>query len=216
MLNLEGVKNVRFSKASIGGYKPEEVDEFIFKVEKAFESFEMERNENLKKIKKLKENSEKYLEEAGYIKDVLVNAKKTADQEIKEAKIKADYIINEAVEKSKNLVNVNDLKIKEQEQVLSNIKEEITNFKSRILNEYKSHLKTLGLIEKNIKFENKETEPTPEQKPAPEEEQSNVEEEKNNSFKKDISEKFQKLGGIKFGDKYKVKDDVESPINLFK
>lgn len=213
MLSLENVKNIRFSKANIGGYKPEEVDEFIFEVEKTFEAFEKERNENLKTIKKLKENSEKYWEEAGYIKDVLVNAKKIAEEEIKEAKYKATRIINEAIENSKE--RINEIKIKEQEQILDRLKKEVDDFKTHVLNEYKNHLKALGMVEKNLKIENEQEKKESLISSFENEKISNFMVSEDSDLKRSISEKFQKLGGIKFGDKYKIENDDESPVNLF-
>lgn len=219
MITLDQVRNVKFGKSNIGGYKPDEVDNFITRVEKAFEYFEEELQNKDDAIQSLEEEIKKCKEDEVYIKDVLVSAKKTAELEIQEAKRKADLIINEAVEKSKDIVCVNDSQIKEQEEVLNKMKAEVINFKTRLLNEYKSHLKAIGAIEreytkKDIKTENEKSDI---EKNEVENNKEDVEDNRKNdeNTNTEFKEKFARLGGIRFGDNYDIKNDEESPIKLF-
>lgn len=216
MIKLNEVQSVKFSKANIGGYRPEEVDDFISEIEKAFEFFEDKCNKNEEVIKSLKNELKNYKEDEVYIKDVLVSAKKTADAEIKEARYKADCIINEAVEKSKDIVKQKELQIEDQEKVLNKMRSEVIDFKTRLLNEYKSHLKMIGTIErdytkKDLKIEEKENQ----KNDAVSNKETRYDSKKDKTIGDEIKEKFAKLGGIKFGENYDIKADEDSPIKLF-
>ncbi len=220
MISLEEVINIKFGKANIGGYRPDEVDDFITRVEKAFESFEEKLQNKDNTIKLLKEEIKQYKEDEVYIKDVLVSAKKASETELKEAKCKADLIVNEAVEKSKEIVRTNDIQIKEQEEALSRMKAEVINFKTHLLNEYRTHLRIIGEIERDYAKKEPKTENVEVSK-ANDENDKNEKKDVNKNPKTDqiprteFKEKFAKLGGIRFGDNYDIKNDEGSPIKLF-
>ncbi len=116
MLNANEIRNVRFSKA-MGGYKQEEVDILLDKVEADYEQFEHILREMNNKIAELKAELEDYKNSQGNIQNVLVSAQKFADQIVEEAKVKSAEIIASAQEniekitaQEKELVNAFDKK----------------------------------------------------------------------------------------------------------
>lgn len=95
MLSANEIKNVRFSK-SMGGYKQEEVDVLLDKVESDYELFERTLREMNAKITSLKAELEESKNAQGNIQNVLVSAQKFADQIVEEAKTKSAEIIASA------------------------------------------------------------------------------------------------------------------------
>ena len=97
MLSANEIRNVRFSKA-MGGYKQEEVDVLLDKVEADYEQFERTLREMNNKINELKGELEDCRNSQGNIQNVLVSAQKFADQIVEEAKTKSAQIIASAEE----------------------------------------------------------------------------------------------------------------------
>ena len=95
MLNANEIRNVRFSTA-MGGYKKEEVDILLDKVEADYELFERTLREMNNKINELKGELEDSKNATGSIQNVLISAQKFADQIVEEAKQKSAEIVASA------------------------------------------------------------------------------------------------------------------------
>lgn len=138
MLSANEIKNVRFSTA-MGGYKKEEVDVFLDKVEADYELFERTLREMNNKINELKGQLEDSQNATGSIQNVLISAQKFADQIVEEAKQKSAEIIASAeasIEKitaqEKELTSAFDKKAGERKDALqSDIEKIIANAESR-------------------------------------------------------------------------------------
>ncbi len=131
MLSANEIKNVRFSTA-MGGYKKEEVDVFLDKVEADYELFERTLREMNNKINELKGQLEDSQNATGSIQNVLISAQKFADQIVEEAKQKSAEIIASAeasIEKitaqEKELTSAFDKKAGERKDALQNDIEKI-------------------------------------------------------------------------------------------
>ncbi len=98
MLNSKDVRNVKFAK-SVGGYKQEEVDIFLDKVEVDYDRFERTVKELNEKVDSLTEEVETYKNSQSSIQSVLVSAQKLADQIVADARKKSDEIIKAAEDK---------------------------------------------------------------------------------------------------------------------
>lgn len=138
MLSANEIRNVRFSTA-MGGYKKEEVDILLDKVEADYELFERTLREMNNKINELKGQLEDSQNATGSIQNVLVSAQKFADQIVEEAKQKSAEIIASAeasIEKitaqEKELTSAFDKKAGERKDALqSDIEKIIANAESR-------------------------------------------------------------------------------------
>ena len=97
MMNANEIKNVRFA-AAVGGYKKDEVDVFLDKVEADYEQFEKTLRELNGQINELKTELEDCKNSQGNIQNVLISAQKFADQIVEEAKQKSAEIISSAQE----------------------------------------------------------------------------------------------------------------------
>lgn len=126
MMNANEIKNVRFA-AAVGGYKKDEVDVFLDKVEADYEQFEKTLRELNGQINELKTELEDCKNSQGNIQNVLISAQKFADQIVEEAKQKSAEIISsaqESIEKitaqEKELTSAFDKKAGERKNALQN------------------------------------------------------------------------------------------------
>ena len=138
MLSANEIRNVRFTNA-VGGYKRDEVDILLDKVEADYEQFERTLREMNNRITELKNELEDYKNSQGNIQNVLVSAQKFADQIVEEAKLKSAEIISSAqasIEKitaqEKELTTAFDKKANERKETLQNdVEKIIANAKER-------------------------------------------------------------------------------------
>lgn len=95
MLSASDIRNVKFSK-SMGGYKQEEVDVLLDKIEADYLQFERTVKEFQGKIDSLNSEIESYRGSQNSIQNVLLSAQKLADQIVNEAKEKSADIVKKA------------------------------------------------------------------------------------------------------------------------
>ena len=95
MLSSKELRNVKFSNA-MGGYKKEEVDILLDKLEVDLDKYERVFAEQNAKIEELKAEIENYKVSQNSIQNVLLSAQKLADQIVDEAKQKSEQIVKEA------------------------------------------------------------------------------------------------------------------------
>ncbi len=95
MFTTEEIKNVSFSK-SMSGYKPEEVDVFLDKVESDYQNFEKIVNEYKAEVARLQNEIDTAEHSKNSIQSVLLNAQKLAEQIVADAKAQSDEMIRNA------------------------------------------------------------------------------------------------------------------------
>ena len=95
MLSSNDVRDVRFSKA-MGGYKQEEVDTFLDKIEEDFRQYEAYVKEIQDKLASATSEIEGYRNSQASLQSVLISAQQLADNIVNEAKAKAQQILTEA------------------------------------------------------------------------------------------------------------------------
>lgn len=95
MLSSKELRNIKFSNA-VGGYKKEEVDILLDKLEVDLDKYERLYAEQNERIEQLKVEIEQYKVSQNSIQNVLLSAQKLADQIVDEAKQKSEQIVKEA------------------------------------------------------------------------------------------------------------------------
>ena len=125
MLIASDIKNVTFSK-SMGGFKPEEVDVFLDKVEADYVQFEKIIKDYKAKIESLENKLQSFEDSQSSLQNVLLSAQKLADQIVSEAKEKSQEIINNAesnisliTAQEKEIATAFEIKAKERKEELS-------------------------------------------------------------------------------------------------
>lgn len=102
MLSVKEIRETKFSKA-MGGYKQEEVDVLLDKIENDYEHFERIIKELGAKVQELTVQIQEHKNSEDSIQSVLLSAQKLADNIVNEAKEKSEQIVAEA---QKNIENI--------------------------------------------------------------------------------------------------------------
>ena len=95
MLSAAEIRNVKFSK-SMGGYKQEEVDVLLDRIESDYAQFDRAVKEYRAKIEAMDKEIESLKSSQNSIQNVLVSAQKLADRIVDEAKQKSEQIVKNA------------------------------------------------------------------------------------------------------------------------
>ncbi len=229
MLTVNDIKDVRFRKTNIGGYRPEDVDVFLDEVQDSYEKLQRENLSLTQKIKILADRINQYRQDEDSVKTALVSAQKLADLSVLEAKKEGEKIINAAKSEAERIVNTANHEILAQKETLLNLKKAVKEFRANILSLYKEHLKLVNSFNaedrlpanmpeepaQNEQFKQEETsEPEVNQNVA-----QNVVDIRSTSDNKEtsnIDDTSSKFTDLKFGEDYDVsKDANESPLGLF-
>lgn len=151
MINADAIREAKFEKTAVFGYKTEDVDLFLDEIAKAFEKFEEEKADLEEKIVVLAEAIENYREQEEGLKTTLLAAQRLSDSLVKEAKVKAEEILENAKLEAEQLEKetskkrdsaereINREMDKERKNLLR-IQKEVTSFKANLLDLYKHHL----------------------------------------------------------------------------
>lgn len=159
-LSIDDIANVSFHKASIGGYKPEEVDEFIDNVQESFEHLNNENQELVRKLGILAKKVEEYRQDEDSIRSTLLNAQKLASASIREAKHKSEVIIRDANTMAEKLVAASQDEVLAQQDTIKSLQNEVVKFRAKLLNIYKGHLRLIDALptEEDFKTDNEKME----------------------------------------------------------
>lgn len=231
MLTVDQIQNISFKKASIGGYRCDDVDKFIDDVTATVEELKKQNSEILSKSELLMKKVEEYRQEEDSIHQVLVKSQMNGDQIIKAAEEKAREIIDNAKAEADSIIaDANDRIIKEKEMI-SNIEQESADIRSRLIEVYQSQIDVLkGLPgEEDLEGRKKErdekyptvvySDKTEETAPLDEAifsnqkadgsktEASEASESDGSTIQIEKSAFERKFGKLKFGDEYDVKEE---------
>lgn len=247
MLTVNDIKNVKFRRSNIGGYKHEDVDNFIDNVQEDYEKLQIENTDIKDKLKILADKVSEYRKYEDSIKETMVKAQKMADSSLEEAKrksqelikdaqIQADNILLEAKKKSSETISDLESEIKNQKEVLFNLKKSVKEFRAKVLSSYKEHLKLINNItyddrstvkldedNKNVKANNVDTKNIKEE-PNKENKTLNFDRNTLNKQIEDIAQSIKnnrnlansKFEDLKFGSNYNLDNKkIESQKGLF-
>lgn len=124
MLTAAEIRNVKFTKA-MGGYKQEEVDVLLDRIEADYAQYDRAIKEYKARIEALNKEAETLKNSQNSIQNVLLSAQKLADQIVDEAKQKSEEIVNNAqsnieiiTAREKELATAFDIKAKERKDKL--------------------------------------------------------------------------------------------------
>ncbi|MDD2361572.1 MAG: DivIVA domain-containing protein [Oscillospiraceae bacterium] len=172
MLTANEIRNVQFTK-SVGGCKISEVEEFVAQCADTVNELTASKAELEKKLEILADKLVEYRTDEDNIRTALLSAQKLGDSVIREAKHKAGLMLDDAKIKAEKILENAKSNISKEEGELDRIRQEVTNFKARMLSIYREHLALIDVLpELNDKKENQaqtsaETQPVQEAAPQP-------------------------------------------------
>ena len=182
MISASEIHELRFEKAAFG-YKQEDIDEFLNKLEEEAAIAQRELDDSNNKIQVLADKVREYMRDEDALKDALLGAQKEGHRIISEANAKAEEIIAQAKEKADAmmdevtvqhdaLIEKNEAEIEEEHKKLAAAKKQVADFKKALFDMYKEHLNMLSAMpeEDDTTFgmtEENATEPKPAVAAAP-------------------------------------------------
>ena len=146
MMTLEEIKNVSFRKANIGGYRVEDVDDFIDKLEETFNAITQENRAGKQKVRELDAKLAECKSREDSIGQVLLNAQRQADSVVREAEQKAEIILQDARNEAQEIVFRAQEEIDGQKEAIETLKQEVSQFKARLLGVYREHLTLIDAL----------------------------------------------------------------------
>ena len=162
MMTLEDIRNIEFNRGR--GYRSEEVDDFIDECVATMEHLVQENAEVNQKMKALADKVAEYRTDEDSIRAALLSAQRTGDTIIREAQAKAKALLDSA-ERDADAARRDLLaNIEREANELARIKNEVTQFKAKLLALYKEHLSLVNLLPDEAAEE-----PVAEEEPAVEE-----------------------------------------------
>lgn len=219
-MTVQELQNIKFEKAAFG-YRTDDVDSFLEQVGSTLREQEKEKADLEKKIMILADKIEEYRSEEDSLKAALLGAQKMGDNIVRESKVKAKQIEEEAAVKAEQMLRATQEELENTKYELTRMKREVSSFKSKMLSLYKSHLETIGLLpdapEEKEAPAAKEPVPVKQAEPEPESQQASIEEKpaqpepqpaapsEAGSEAEHISRwRSSKYGPLQFGDNYKA------------
>ncbi len=146
MITPKDIEMKEFSRTKVGGYKPEEVDEFLDRILADYESLLEEREALNKRISYLNDKVEKARDDHDKMRSAVVTNQKSYDDMIGNAKKKADKIVADAQDYARRLIETAKEEADHQQQVKTQLTAEVESFKSRLLSIYENHVKLISTI----------------------------------------------------------------------
>ena len=187
MLTPQDVRAAQFEK-NIRGYRTEEVDRFLDKVEEQLKQDEDQAEELRRQIaeltaenQRLHKEMESYEADGDMLKSALINAQRMGENVIREANQKSEEILhranlrgddiirdaNELLQKASDradeIINEANEKKLAEEREYDRVRLEVTRFKSDVLNLYRSHVESLSRLPECQKEEPAAEEPAAEE-----------------------------------------------------
>lgn len=185
MLTPQDVRSVQFEK-NLRGYRTEDVDRFLDKVEEQLIQDNTQMEQLRKQIadltaenQKLKGELQSFEADGDMLKSALINAQRMGENVIREANQKAEEILHranlrgddvirdanellqKATERADEIVTEANDKRMAEEREYDRVRLEVTRFKSDVLNIYRAHVESLSRLPEFQKEEDTEEEAEP-------------------------------------------------------
>jgi cell division initiation protein len=151
MMTAKDIRELRFEKAA-WGYRPEDIDEFLGKLEVTFQEIDNEREDSNHKIQILADKVREYMKDEEALKDALLGAQKQGHQVIAEANEKAARILEKAKEEAAVLIDEATrqheirAEIAKEQEALVQARKMVADFKRSLFDMYKGHLEMISAM----------------------------------------------------------------------
>lgn len=171
MITAKEIREVKFNR-SLGGYKTNEVDAFLDRCADAVEELIKLNNENERKMQVLAETVVDYRNQEDSIRSALISAQRMSESVISEARKQAEDIREAARVEAAEVHDKAVADTAAEQEELRRIRQEVADFKAKLLATYREHLTLIGILESAPA----EEEPAAVEEPAQEEAQPVVDE----------------------------------------
>lgn len=153
MYSLDDIRNITFTQAGRNKYSADEVDDFVDGCVELVEwlmkekrALEQEKATMAGKMELLANKLVEYRQNEESISEALLSAQQAGRTIIREANQKAELILRDAAIKAEKVQETALREIKEEEKMLQEVKQKVSDFKAMLLELYREHLKQIDLL----------------------------------------------------------------------
>lgn len=146
MITAKEIREVKFNR-SMGGYKTNEVDAFLDRCADAVEELTKLLNENERKMQVLAETVVDYRNQEDSIRSALISAQRMSESVISEARNQADDIRQAALTEAQAMHEQAVADTAAEQAELRRIRQEVADFKAKLLATYREHLTLIGILD---------------------------------------------------------------------
>ncbi len=148
MITPLDIENKKFSKKTLNGYDPEEVDDFLDELMSDYEKIYRQSSEDTKKIEELTSKLEHYTQIESTLQNTLLMAQSASDEVKKAAEKQAEQIVKEAENKARESTLGLEQAITEKKKDLENVKKQFDVYKAKMESLLISQLELIKEINK--------------------------------------------------------------------
>lgn len=148
MITPLDIENKRFSKKTLNGYSPEEVDDFLDELTKDYSEIYKKVSENEKSVEDMKSKLEHYTQIETTLQNTLLMAQSAADEVRNAAQKHAEQIVKEAENHAQHVTQNIDIQISEKRKELSDVCKQFDIYKAKMESLLISQLELLKEINK--------------------------------------------------------------------
>ena len=148
MISASEIHELRFEKAAFG-YKQEDIDEFLNRLEQEVAAAQQELDDSHNKIQVLADKVREYMRDEDAQKEghrIVAEANARADEIIAQAQQKADAMMDEVTVQHDALIEKNEAEIEEEHKKLAAARKQVADFKKALFDMYKEHLSMLSAM----------------------------------------------------------------------
>ena len=146
MITAKEIREVKFNR-SMGGYKTNEVDAFLDRCADAVEELIKLNAENERKMQVLADSVMDYRNQEDSIRSALISAQRMSESVISEARKQAEDIREAARNDAAALHDKAVADTAAEQKELSRIRQEVADFKGKLLATYREHLTLIGILD---------------------------------------------------------------------
>ena len=146
MLTAKEIREIKFNR-SMGGYKTSEVDEFLDRCADVVEELTSINDENGRKMQVLAETIVDYRNQEDSIRSALISAQRMSESVISDARKQADDILEAARADAAKMHDQALADTAAEQEELRRVKQEVADFKAKLLSIYREHLTLIGILE---------------------------------------------------------------------
>ncbi|MBQ6051813.1 MAG: DivIVA domain-containing protein [Clostridia bacterium] len=146
MITPKEIEMKEFSRTKVGGYNPDEVEDFLNRILEDYSALIEERDALNKRVAYLNDKIERSRDDQDKMRSAVVTNQKSYDDMMGSAKKKADKIVSDAQDYAKRLIETAKEEADHQQQVKTQLTAEVESFKSRLLSIYENHVKLISSI----------------------------------------------------------------------
>lgn len=163
LLTADKIRHITFTPGRGNSYKDTDVDDFVDQCADTVQALTARIDELNQKMEVLADKLVEYRNEEDSIRSALLSAQRLGDSIVREAKQKADLMLDDARIKADKIKENARRDISDEELELKRVQQEVSDFKAKLLDMYRQHLSLIDLLPET------KPEPAAEEPPAVEE-----------------------------------------------